>query len=279
MNFVDKTLRSTVASIFSSPIDIDSTRGRFGWKEFGEYYIPYIFRTTSLGSKKFVSMRMLAVLFRKKICHKLTRQMVDFILKDAITSTKKTTLAEAKLLTSINKEHSDNTFGQTKFFPHQDEICPLEEAIECLKFANFFHKRFVDKSLEVDGKTDPCGFLKLGGGGNQMMPYLKMEDGGDLVVPLFYFDGDTQCDAVVVQKWSIAYLELLCRVQGIPKDVLIREMKKRQVKVVNLEAVKKHFPPDAKFEFYWPAKTKQPGIAGDAVTITEKDPLSLDNQN
>ncbi|KAJ8953942.1 hypothetical protein NQ318_019185 [Aromia moschata] len=104
--------------------------------------------------------------------------------------------------------------------------------------------------LETSGKSNTphkrCGFIRIAS--QNCVPYVLIDN--KHYVPLFYFEGECKYleeRAIELRNWDLAYFKVCCKIQGIRKTLFDAD----SMKGVELDLVKKFFPPDTTFEFMW----------------------------
>lgn len=218
-------------------IDEESVRGRFGWAAIDKVHIPYILRN----NEKYVSVKMVEL--------KLVKKYVNYLHQDVYNCTcvrsYYITDAEARLLNEINFRHCDYQFGRDQFTT-RDLILRLSDAQEFYHFVSSVYSKLANGETSV---LDRCGFIRINK--ESVVPYAMYN--GQKVVPLFYFEGETdnlKLKADKLEGWDLSYLKFCCKVQGIRNELFAHD----SCSVISLNDIKNYFPPDTLFEDYWPKK-------------------------
>ncbi|XP_018566404.1 uncharacterized protein LOC108907281 [Anoplophora glabripennis] len=223
--------------------DWTSLQGQFGWAEIANTAIPYLIRS----GEKYISLRMAD----NRIFVRYKNVFTDEIRSCFRVKILHATSAEAQLLNEINFRHCDNFYGRLEFAVG-DGIVSLKDITETYNFLNFCHLRLVER---VSVPQNRCGFIKIAT--QNCVPYIWHEK--KKFVPLFYFEGECKYleeHSMALSGWDLAYLKLYCKIQGIRKTLYEGEA----IRVVELELVKKFFPPDTAFEENWPEDYKIDGL-------------------
>nr|XP_044252123.1 uncharacterized protein LOC108068116 isoform X2 [Drosophila takahashii] len=222
----------------SGPCDEESIMGHFGWAQFGKVSIPYIFRQ----SEKYCSVRMIEL--------KLLGKYLNCLHPDIYSSctcvrSYYITDAEARLFIEINHKHCDGEFGRD-IFNQKDLVVRLSDASKFYQFLDICYRKLVSGSKTPSEK---CGFIRINK--ESVVPYTVRNN--QQVVPLFYFEGETEnlkTKAELLNGWDLAYLKFCCKVQGIRNELFSSE----NVAVISLTDIKSYFPNGTEFEDYWPSK-------------------------
>ncbi|ETN64587.1 hypothetical protein AND_003667 [Anopheles darlingi] len=218
--------------------DEESLKGHFGWETFpNKTYIPYILRE----QERYCSVRMLET--------RLLGKYLNYLHQDIYTCTCVKsyfiTEAESKLLNEINAKHSDMYFGR-EMFTMSDGVVRLTDAHKFYRFLDVcYHKLMMGCSTP----NDKCGFIRINK--ESVVPYTVRD--GQKMVPLFYFEGETdnlRLKADNLSGWDLSYLKFCCKVQGIRNELFASD----SVAVISLTDIKGYFPPGTEFEDYWPSK-------------------------
>uniref|UniRef100_A0A1A9WT00 Uncharacterized protein n=1 Tax=Glossina brevipalpis TaxID=37001 RepID=A0A1A9WT00_9MUSC len=220
------------------PCDEESQKGRFGWTTLGKTYIPYIFRA----SEKYCSVRMVENKLLNKYLHCLHS---DIYSSCTCVRSYYITQAEAALLHDINSKHCDCEFTK-EIFTQKDLIVRLSDATKFYQFLDICYRKLISGSKSPSEK---CGFIRINK--DSVVPYTVRN--GEQVVPLFYFEGETENlkqKADLLSGWDLAYLKFCCKVQGIRNELFSSE----NVAVISLTDIKSYFPNGTEFEDYWPSK-------------------------
>uniref|UniRef100_A0A1I8PRA9 Uncharacterized protein n=2 Tax=Stomoxys calcitrans TaxID=35570 RepID=A0A1I8PRA9_STOCA len=230
--------RSSSTDDKKAPSDEESQKGHFGWTTFGKTYIPYIYRQT----EKYCSVRMIEL--------KLLGKYLNCLHPDIYSSctcvrSYYITEAEARLFIEINQKHCDGEFGRD-FFTQKDLVVRLTDASKFYQFLDICYRKLISGSKSPSEK---CGFIRINK--ESVVPYTVRN--GEQVVPLFYFEGETENlkqKADLLSGWDLAYLKFCCKVQGIRNELFSSE----NVAVISLTDIKSYFPNGTEFEDYWPSK-------------------------
>jgi len=226
------------SSSSAGPCDEESINGHFGWAQFGKVSIPYIFRQ----SEKYCSVRMIEL--------KLLGKYLNCLHPDIYSSctcvrSYYITDAEARLFIEINHKHCDSEFGRD-IFNQKDLVVRLSDASKFYQFLDICYRKLVSGSKTPSEK---CGFIRINK--ESVVPYTVRNN--QQVVPLFYFEGETEnlkTKAELLNGWDLAYLKFCCKVQGIRNELFSSE----NVAVISLTDIKSYFPNGTEFEDYWPSK-------------------------
>jgi hypothetical protein len=220
------------------PADEESQKGHFGWESFnsGKIHIPYIIRQT----EKYCAVRIVE--------NKLLNKYLNVLHQDLYNCTSVRsyyiTDVEARLLDEINFRHCDQYFGKEKF-SSKDLIVRLSDAQKFQQFLDVCYKKLTNFSTP----NDKCGFIRINS--ESVVPYTVRD--GQKMVPLFYFEGETdnlKLKADSLSGWDLSYLKFCCKVQGIRNELFASET----VAVISLDDIKSYFPQGTIFEDYWPNK-------------------------
>ncbi|XP_032582460.1 uncharacterized protein LOC6612195 isoform X4 [Drosophila sechellia] len=222
----------------AGPCDEESIQGHFGWAQFGKVSIPYIYRQ----SEKYCSVRMIEL--------KLLGKYLNCLHPDIYSSctcvrSYYITDAEARLFIEINHKHCDGEFGRD-IFNQKDLVVRLSDASKFYQFLDICYRKLVSGSKTPSEK---CGFIRINK--ESVVPYTVRNN--QQVVPLFYFEGETEnlkTKAELLNGWDLAYLKFCCKVQGIRNELFSSE----NVAVISLTDIKSYFPNGTEFEDYWPSK-------------------------
>lgn len=225
----------TSLAMENKPEDWTSIQGQFGWAEIGNTTIPYLTRC----GERYVSLRMV----ENKIFVRYKNLFTDEVRSCFRVKIHHVTNAEAQLLNEINFRHCDNFYGRLEFSV-SDGIISFKDFTEMYDFLNFCHLRLTEKITPPQSR---CGFVQIAA--QSSVPYVRHN--GKQYVPLFYFEGECKYleeQSTTLSGWDLAYLKLFCKIQGIRKALYDKDA----VRVVEMELVKKFFPPDTTFEDTWP---------------------------
>lgn len=228
----------SVANDKKAPCDEESQKGHFGWTTFGKTYIPYIYR----GQERYCSVRMIELELLGKYLNCLHP---DIYSSCTCVRSYYITEAEARLLIEINHKHCDSKFGRDNFTP-KDLVVRLSDATKFYQFLDICYRKLISGSKSPSEK---CGFIRINK--ESVVPYTVRNN--EQVVPLFYFEGETENlkqKADYLSGWDLAYLKFCCKVQGIRNELFSSE----NVAVISLTDIKSYFPNGTEFEDYWPNK-------------------------
>ncbi|KAL5278500.1 hypothetical protein ACFFRR_003245 [Megaselia abdita] len=219
--------------------DEESQKGHFGWTTFGgKVHIPYILRQ----QEKYCAVRMteMKLLVKYLGClHPEIYSSCTCVRSYYITE------AESRLLNEINHKHCDAQFGR-EMFTLKDLVVRLSDATKFYQFLDICYRKLISGSKTPSEK---CGFIRINK--ESVVPYTVRN--GEQVVPLFYFEGETENlrqKADNLSGWDLAYLKFCCKVQGIRNELFSSE----SVAVISLTDIKSYFPNGTEFEDYWPSK-------------------------
>ena len=220
------------------PADEESLKGHFGWESFnsGKIHIPYIIRQT----EKYCAVRIV----EQKLLNKYLNVLHQDLYNCTSVRSYYITDVEARLLDEINFRHCDQYFGKEKF-SMKDLIVRLSDAQKFQQFLEVCYKKLTNFSTP----NDKCGFIRINS--ESVVPYTVRD--GQKMVPLFYFEGETdnlKLKADSLSGWDLSYLKFCCKVQGIRNELFASET----VAVISLDDIKSYFPQGTIFEDYWPNK-------------------------
>lgn len=220
------------------PADDESLKGHFGWESFnsGKIHIPYIIRAT----EKYCAVRIV----EQKLLNKYLNVLHQDLYNCTSVRSYYITDVEARLLDEINFRHCDQCFGKEKF-SMKDLIVRLSDAQKFQQFLEVCYKKLTNFSTP----NDKCGFIRINS--ESVVPYTVRD--GQKMVPLFYFEGETdnlKLKADSLSGWDLSYLKFCCKVQGIRNELFASET----VAVISLDDIKSYFPQGTIFEDYWPNK-------------------------
>lgn len=220
------------------PADDESLKGHFGWESFnsGKIHIPYIIRQT----EKYCAVRIV----EQKLLNKYLNVLHQDLYNCTSVRSYYITDVEARLLDEINFRHCDQCFGKEKF-SMKDLIVRLSDAQKFQQFLEVCYKKLTNFSTP----NDKCGFIRINS--ESVVPYTVRD--GQKMVPLFYFEGETdnlKLKADSLSGWDLSYLKFCCKVQGIRNELFASET----VAVISLDDIKSYFPQGTIFEDYWPNK-------------------------
>jgi hypothetical protein len=220
------------------PADEESLKGHFGWESFsgGKMHIPYIIRQT----EKYCAVRIV----ENKLLNKYLTVLHQDLYNCTSVRSYYITDVEARLLDEINFRHCDQYFGKEKF-SSKDLIVRLSDAQKFQQFLDVCYKKLTNFSTP----NDKCGFIRINS--ESVVPYTVRD--GQKMVPLFYFEGETdnlKLKADSLSGWDLSYLKFCCKVQGIRNELFASET----VAVISLDDIKSYFPQGTIFEDYWPNK-------------------------
>lgn len=219
----------------AAALDVESIKGRFGWVQIAKVHIPYLIR----GTEYYCSVRMVEMNLLSRYLNYLHSDIYNCTCIPSYYITE----AESKLLNEINVKHCDYQFGRD-VYSTRDLIVRLEDAMEFYKFLLACYNK-----LSPGGQTnlDRCGFVRINN--ESVVPYAVCKN--EKYVPLFYFEGETGSlsqKADKLEGWDLAYLKFCFKVQGIRNELFSND----SCDVINLNDIKKYFPPGTVFEDYWP---------------------------
>jgi hypothetical protein len=222
----------------SKPADDESLKGHFGWESFnsGKIHIPYIMRQ----KEKYCAVRIV----EQKLLNKYLNVLHQDLYNCTSIRSYYITDIEARLLDEINFRHCDQYFGKEKF-SMKDLIVRLSDAQKFQQFLEVCYKKLTNYSTP----NDKCGFIRINS--ESVVPYTVRD--GQKMVPLFYFEGETEnlkLKADSLSGWDLSYLKFCCKVQGIRNELFASET----VAVISLDDIKSYFPQGTIFEDYWPNK-------------------------
>ncbi|XP_055372636.1 hybrid signal transduction histidine kinase L [Condylostylus longicornis] len=231
--------------------DEESQKGHFGWATFGKIYIPYVTRS----GEKYCAVRMVEM--------KLLNKYLSYLHPDIYSSCTYVrsyfiTEAESRLLNEINHKHCDAQFGRD-LFTLKDLVVRLSDATKFYQFLDICYRKLLSGSKSP---SDRCGFIRINK--ESVVPYTVRNN--EQVVPLFYFEGETdnlRQKADCLSGWDLAYLKFCCKVQGIRNELFSSE----SVAVISLKDIKSYFPNGTEFEDYWPSK-----VVDSNLLIASKNP-------
>jgi hypothetical protein len=220
------------------PADEESLKGHFGWESFnsGKVHIPYIIRQ----QEKYCAVRIV----EQKLLNKYLNVLHQDLYNCTSVRSYYITDVEARLLDEINFRHCDQYFGKEKF-SMKDLIVRLSDAQKFQQFLDVCYKKLTNCSTP----NDKCGFIRINS--ESVVPYTYRD--GQKMVPLFYFEGETdnlKLKADSLSGWDLSYLKFCCKVQGIRNELFASET----VAVISLDDIKSYFPQGTIFEDYWPNK-------------------------
>ena len=222
-------------------VDADSRRGRFGWVEVNQLFVPFVFRGEE--RTKWCGVRVAERLVLGALLG-VPRAALECAAVDAVTMTK----AEAELHNEINTKHLNSKMGK-EMFTMTDAMVRLCDLQQLVIFLKFCQRRLAGQEVVAAGR---CGFKRIQAEEEASdVPYVVV--GGEPSLPVFYFEGDTEAlagAARVVGGWDLAYLRLLCAVQGV-RLPLVRGP--TPARVTSLATVLGCFPESAAVEEFWPA--------------------------
>jgi len=225
-------------------LDHDSVRGRFGWSEIENKFIPHIFRGPK--QEKFVSVRM----FQEKIINTCLLHLPNEIVSFNKIESWHITQSESRLFNEINYLHSGGFFGKANF-NFMDQIITLKDAIEFHDFLIQCQHTIIKKQRNASKR---CGFIRIAG--ESVIPFTTNGSSGKFV-PLFYLEevsDGLRSESITINGWDLTYLKYCCRIQGIKPHLY----QPAECLVVPLDLIKNYFPPGTMFEDYWPQKINVP---------------------
>lgn len=229
---------TTIVEETKAPADEESVMGHFGWESFnsGKVHIPYIIRQ----SEKYCAVRNVEQKLLNKYLNVLHQDLYNCINIRSYYITEN----EARLLDDINIRHCDQYFGKEKFST-KDLIVRFTDTQKFQQFLDVCYKKLTNYSTP----NDKCGFIRINS--ESVVPYTVRD--GQKMVPLFYFEGETEnlkLKADSLSGWDLSYLKFCCKVQGIRNELFASET----VAVISLDDIKSYFPQGTMFEDYWPNK-------------------------
>lgn len=220
------------------PCDEESAKGHFGWETLAnKLYIPYIIRQ----QKKYCAVRILESKLLSKYLNYLHADLFNctYVRSYYITD------IESRLLNEINVKHCDSQYGKEPFTT-KDLVVKITEAVKFYQFLEICYKKLL---TNCSTPNDKCGFIRINK--ESVVPYTIRD--GQKMVPLFYFEGETdnlKLKADSLSGWDLSYLKFCCKVQGIRNELFSSDT----VAVISLEDIKSYFPQGTIFEDYWPNK-------------------------
>ncbi|BFF95752.1 uncharacterized protein DMAD_13085 [Drosophila madeirensis] len=221
--------------------DEPSIMGRFGWAQFGNVCLPYIYRQTSTETEKYLSARM----FELKLGTYLNYFQPDVYARCVYVPSYYITDAEARLFNEANDKHCDGQFGCDKF-TRKDLVVRVGDAINFYQFLNDCYRKLLTGS---NNSSDKFGFIRINK--ESVISYTVHNE--ERVLPLFHFRIETEnleTKAVLLNGWDLAYLKFCCKVQGVGNEYYSGQ----NVAVMSLTYIKSAFPNGTEFEDYWPSK-------------------------
>jgi len=217
--------------------------GKFSWKLIGGYHIPFIIRIINGEHLKFVSVRIAET--------QLLGKYINYLHADNMykcTSIKSYLISdyEAKLLNEINQKYTDCLYGTEMFVAEKDVIVTLRDVQEFYTFMDVCYKTLVCNI--TSGVNNNFGFIRIAS--ETIVPYCTND--GKKYVPIFYFEGETECVmslAVKLENWNLAYVKFCCKVlQGFKNEVF----DSISWEMLNLDHIKNFYSPETNFEECWP---------------------------
>ncbi|CAO1436160.1 unnamed protein product [Diamesa serratosioi] len=223
----------------SKPADDESLKGHFGWESFagGKIHIPYIMRQ----AEKYCAVRII----EQKLLNKYLNYLHQDLYNCTCVCSYYITDVESRLLNEINFKHCDSIYGKEQF-SMRDLIVRLSDAQKFFQFLDVCYKKLL---MNCSTPNDKCGFIRINN--ESVVPYTVRD--GQKMVPLFYFEGETdnlKLKADSLSGWDLSYLKFCCKVQGIRNELFASET----VAVISLDDIKSYFPQGTIFEDYWPNK-------------------------
>lgn len=226
-------------------VDADSKKGRFGWVEIKQVFLPVVYRGETRA--KFVSQRAV-----EKILISTFKEVPSAALLCAEVDAVQMTKAEADVYNEINQKHLSRKLGM-EMFTTKERMVREVEVHNLLAFLDFSEKRVANKGSVISSCEDMAGFLRINCEGDVSdMPYVNHAKEKHL--PVIYFDGDTaplQDIAIPLDGWEMAHLRLLYNVQGVREELVNSSL---AAKVAPLASVLQYFPPSATVEEFWPER-------------------------
>jgi len=214
----------------------------FSWETIAGHRIPYIIRIVNGRLLKFVATRMAEYQLLKKYLYNVhpyiytsCTPVIAYKIIDP----------EVKILNHINEKY----YGYGKdyqFHAGIDYIVSLEDVHNFYLFLEVCYKKLLCNM--TSGYKDKCGYIQINLS-NTCFPYCTQD--GQKYIPLCYLGGDTKSLSkrpVKLEKWNLAYLKFCCRIYGVRDELFYGD----SWLVVNLDDVKKLYPPETNFIDVWP---------------------------
>jgi len=226
-------------------VDADSKKGRFGWLDINQVFLPVLYRGEE--KVKYISQRAIEKIlisnFKEVPCAALLCAEVDAV---------QMTRAEADVYNEINQKHLSRNLGM-EMFTIKERMVKETEVHNLLAFLDFAEKLVANKRPVVSSGEEVAGFLRINCEGDVSdVPYVNHSKEKHL--PVFYFEGDTdplQDVTIPTDGWEMAHLRLLYKVQGV-REELVNSSK--AARVAPLSYVLQCFPPSATVDEFWPER-------------------------
>jgi len=169
---------------------------------------------------------------------------------------------EAKLFNEINREHSNNYYGENPFTT-SDFIVSFDNICEFYEFIEFCYTKLFYNI--IPDEQEKCGFVQMNF--KTIFPYIRHKD-NIKYIPLFYFNSldkkiTEQC--VIIKDWGLAYLNFLCKVQGITENLYSSDF----CRMINIDVIKRYLSPKPHFEEFWPETFNKSALINDAIEAKE----------
>lgn len=220
--------------------------GHFGWENFSECSLPYIFREVNGEHFRYISIYHAELLLLSKY---LGNIHPDIIYECTLVNGLHISPTEAILLTDITLNHCEKTYT---FEAGKDCIALVDEI---LMFYDFILVCSI-KLRCIPGSIDIFGFIRFHTAESIMVvPYIVIDE--KKYVPLIFFENISRKliypkNAIVkLDNLNLAYFKFCCMIQGIEK----RLYKSSSYKAIIFDVVKEYSPTRTFFEYnYWPIK-------------------------
>jgi len=226
-------------------VDADSKKGRFGWFEINQVFLPVLYRGEE--KAKYISQRAV-----EKILISNFKETPRAALLCAEVDAVQMTRAEADVYNEINQRHLSRKLGM-EMFTIKERMVKETEVHNLRAFLDFAEKRVANKGSVISSGEEVAGFLRINCEGEVSdVPYVNHSKEKHL--PVFYFEGDTgplQDVAILTDGWEMAHLRLLYKVQGVREELVNSSVAAR---VAPLTSVLQCFPPSATVEEFWPER-------------------------
>ena len=131
-------------------VDADSRRGRFGWVEVNQLFVPFVFRGEE--RTKWCGVRVAERLVLGALLG-VPRAALECAAVDAVTMTK----AEAELHNEINTKHLNSKMGK-EMFTMTDAMVRLCDLQQLVIFLKFCQRRLAGQEVVAAGR---CGFKRI----------------------------------------------------------------------------------------------------------------------
>jgi len=226
-------------------VDADSKKGRFGWVEIKQVFLPVVYRGEERA--KLISQRAV-----EKILISTFKEVPHAALLCAEVDAVQMTKAEVDVHNEINQKHLSRKLGM-EMFTTKERMVRETDVHNLLAFLDFSEKRVANKGSVISSCEDKAGFLRINCEGDVSdMPYVNHAKEKHL--PMIYFDGNTgplQDVAIPIDGWEMAHLRLLFNVQGVREELANSSF---AAQVAPLSSVLQYFPPSAIVEEFWPER-------------------------